>query len=123
MSRWQKQKRAMTISSITAIIPVRFQKAPGLAGILDVIMPYGYHPAECGGDIYLDEHDGTRFLSLWPAVQSLFPKGTQAHSNTVNEAWISGFDVEQFDGMTVSIKYTQTDEDGEFSESAELINQ
>lgn len=110
------------MTTITATIPVRFAKAPGLTNILDVIMPYGYHPAE-GGEIYLDEHDGTGFISLWPAVKELFPKGSEANSNAIDEAWVAGYDIEQFDGMTATVKLTQAFfTNGDFSETAELIN-
>lgn len=109
---------------ITAEIEITLSWNPKLPNVLSVEMPGSYIPGE-GGEIYLDENDGTRFSSLWPAIQGQFPKGSTADSNGKTEAWISSWDddaLKSFDGKRFSIRLTQgEDEDGEFVETAELI--
>jgi hypothetical protein len=112
-------------TTITAEIELRFTYDANLPSILSVEMPGSYIPGE-GGEIYLDEHDGTRFASLWPALEPLFPKGSTADSNGKTEAWVShwsGEDLAALDGKRFTVRLTQnTDKDGEFSELAELAS-
>ena len=106
-----------------AEIQIKLTHDPKLPNILTVDMPYGYHPGE-GGEIYLNEHDGTGFASLWPAINPLFTRYEHADTNRKNEAWINFFgDPADFDGKTFNIRLTQEeDEGGNFTETAELIS-
>lgn len=109
---------------ITAEIQIKLSWDSKLPNVLSVDMPGSYIPGD-GGEIYLDEHDGTRFSFLWPAIQDQFPKGSTAHSNGKTEAWILSWDqnaLKAFGGRQFSILLTQgEDENGEFTETAELI--
>jgi hypothetical protein len=109
---------------ITAYIEIALSWNPKLPNVLSVEMPGSYIFGE-GGELYLDENDGTRFSSLWPAIQSFFPKGSTADSNGKTEAWISSWDddaLKSFDGKRFLIRLAQGEnENGEFSETAELI--
>jgi hypothetical protein len=108
----------------TAQIDLSFSWSPELPNVLSVQMPSGFAPGD-NGDIYLDEHDGTRFASLWPAIKALFPKGATADSNGKDESWISSWNddaLKAFDNKRFSILLTQgEDKDGDFNEAVELV--
>lgn len=112
-------------TTITADIEIRFTYDEKLAYVLSVEMPTGYVPGD-DGEIYLNEHDGTRFASLWPALAPLFPKGSTPDSDGKNEAWVShgsGEKLAEFNGKFFTVRLTQeTDEGGEFSEIAKLAS-
>lgn len=112
-------------TTITAEIEITFHYDPALPHVLTLEMPHGYI-ATSDGELYFDEHDGTRFSSLWPALAPIFPKGAKAETNGRNEAWISHYNNEAlawFDGRRFTIRYTEEiHHDGEFSERAELLN-